>query len=198
MKTPGFTAQVALNSRSSQIYREYSSPAASEFAETSETLKQVSLAGFPAGSPLQGGYPGIGFPIGSPSPAGVSGVSVYGPDAPFIPPVVLRPYSPCDNVNCPEGYICVVSNGMATCAMDYQTNNLNCGGPGIMCPSGCCNGTCCPSGTSCCGGTCMDSTDYIKCENCGETCADKTQSCCTGVCISTQTDPENCGQCGNV
>ena len=225
MKTPGFTAQLALYSRSSQIYREYGGTAASEFAATSEKLEQISLAGFPAafwpGFPAgvgssfpQGGYTGInqGSYGGFPSP-----VNVFGP---FLPvwPGINRFRSPCDNFNCPEGYICVVSGGRATCATcesvcgcncvngacpDYQTDNFNCGGCGIQCPSGCCNGTCCPSGTSCCYGTCMDSIDYKKCENCGSVCTDKTQTCCPGAqgpgaCTNTQIDPQNCGQCGNV
>jgi hypothetical protein len=215
MKTPGFTAQLALYSRSSQIYREYSGAAASGFAETSEKLKQVSLAGFPPGVFPQGGYTGInnGFNDGFPSyPFGpISPVNVFG-HLPSVP-VILGLHSPCDNFNCPEGYICIVSNGSATCATcesvcgcscvngacpDYQNDNLNCGGCAVQCFSDCCNGTCCPFETACCNGICMDGTDYYKCENCGPVCADNTQSCCSGTCTNTQIDPQNCGQCGNV
>jgi hypothetical protein len=90
----------------------------------------------------------------------------------------------------------------------------------------CCGGTCCsPDIEFCCGQTCCSTEDQIclnrkccrKCvppfvndpqtclcicpsgtTECGNNCCTAAQSCCNGECVDTNTDPNNCGSCGNI
>ena len=61
----------------------------------------------------------------------------------------------------------------------------------------CSNGECCPIGTTNCGAGCVDfQTDPNNCGTCGNTCgADET--CCSGECLDSLTDTQHCGNCGN-
>jgi hypothetical protein len=109
----------------------------------------------------------------------------------------------------------VVSDG---CEAEFLTDNNNCGGCGVKCPtltSACRSGSCqtCPSGTILCGGACVNRlTDPKNCGSCGNICSGSTPNCnagtcvamcpggttpCSGACTSTATDPNNCGTCGN-
>jgi hypothetical protein len=80
----------------------------------------------------------------------------------------------------------------------------------------------CPTGTTDCGGVCLDlQTDVNNCGACGNVCPEAQPgfdvgcaggncffmrepacaeglSSCNGVCVNRQTDPANCGLCGNV
>ena len=80
----------------------------------------------------------------------------------------------------------------------------------------------CPAGTTDCGGVCLDlQTDVNNCGACGNVCPEAQPgfdvgcaagncffmrepacgeglSSCNGVCVNRQTDPLNCGTCGNV
>jgi hypothetical protein len=80
----------------------------------------------------------------------------------------------------------------------------------------------CPTGTTDCGGVCIDlQTDVNNCGACGNVCPEaqpgfdvgcaagncffmRERACaeglssCNGVCVNRQTDPANCGVCGNV
>jgi len=80
----------------------------------------------------------------------------------------------------------------------------------------------CPSGTTDCSGVCLDlQTDVNNCGACGNVCPEaqpgfdvgcaagncffmRDRACaeglsaCNGVCVNRQTDPMNCGLCGNV
>jgi hypothetical protein len=79
----------------------------------------------------------------------------------------------------------------------------------------------CPTGTTDCGGVCLDlQTDVNNCGACGNVCPEgqpgfvrgcaegncffmRERACaeglssCNGVCVDRQTDPANCGLCGN-
>jgi hypothetical protein len=107
--------------------------------------------------------------------------------------------------------------------VDTQTNRFNCGTCGTYCPDGttCTAGTCvaitCPTGQTLCGDTCADLLiDGQHCGACDQSCNGESQQVCrdgacgcpTGqtactvgdgftVCRETETDPYNCGGCGN-
>lgn len=73
----------------------------------------------------------------------------------------------------------------------------------ICCPegSGNCtnysNTTCCSSGSLCCGGTCATCPSGGVCSGTSCVCP-SGYSNCNGTCLNTQSDPNNCGNCGHV
>lgn len=80
----------------------------------------------------------------------------------------------------------------------YQTDPLNCGRAGNVCPRND-MGISGPYRFICCGGQCFDQN--ITSDHCG-TCMVMCggMSCCNGNCVSQSsylTDPFNCGKCGN-
>ena len=100
--------------------------------------------------------------------------------------------------------------------VDLATDEDNCGACDDPCSSGqfCCGSTCvagndrnncgdacstCGGDQLCCGGSCTDRTT-TQCSSCtsgcagGECCVDESM----GMCIDTNTDPMNCGGCGDV
>jgi hypothetical protein len=103
----------------------------------------------------------------------------------------------------------------ARCA-DPQTDNLNCGACGTVCPGGqsCRMGRCeiqCPSGQTVCNGACVSlQADRANCGACGTSCPEGqvcsmgrcATSCgagltdCMGSCRDVQNDRLNCGACG--
>ncbi len=60
----------------------------------------------------------------------------------------------------------------------FQCDPVDCGSPCSRCE----NGACMP----------MDGTE------CGDACCDSGQTCCSGQCVDTQSDPGNCGVCGQL
>jgi hypothetical protein len=103
---------------------------------------------------------------------------------------------------------------------DLSSDPFNCGGCGIACESGVCEGGGCPQvSLGCvsplveCGGLCADlSSDPFNCGGCGivcegcagGTCPQVSLGCvsplveCGGLCADLNTDPNHCGACGNV
>ncbi len=93
---------------------------------------------------------------------------------------------------------------------------------GSMCAPGCSATSACPAGSSCCDGACVDTQSNVAaCGACGTSCrtANGRPACAMGACavgmctmpyencdmnaangceVNTQTDPNNCGACGNV
>jgi len=89
-----------------------------------------------------------------------------------------------------QGGVCNCLQGFADCngkCVDLQTDAQSCGACGCVCATGsiCSGGACwpgCPTGqTPCCVGP-----SQPGCKN------------CPAVCVALQTDPYNCGTCGNV
>ncbi len=92
---------------------------------------------------------------------------------------------------------------------------------GSVCAPGCSATTACPTGQSCCDGACVDTQSNVAaCGMCGNTCRapNGRPACSMGACgvaactapyencdmsaangceVNTQTDPMNCGMCGN-
>ena len=121
---------------------------------------------------------------------------------------------------------CACPGGQAACGAlcsDTQTDALNCGACGKACLSGelCQGSQCvCETGRTACAGRCVDLTsDVGNCGACGTTCGSgqvcSASSCtsycagadggapdgggivdCGGSCVDTNTDPTNCGGCG--
>ena len=102
---------------------------------------------------------------------------------------------------CPSGYTCVAS----TCTPPASCNGGPvCTGVEQCCTSGCTNidtdphrcGKCnnaCPSTDTCVTGVCTP----VKSCNGGPVCTGVDQ-CCAAGCTNVNTDPDNCGACGNV
>lgn len=106
--------------------------------------------------------------------------------------------------------------GASSYCANPNTDRLNCGGCGNVCPTGniCVDGSCtlvCGGGTSVCSGSCRDfNTDPANCGSCGHACAAGEicnagtcalscaggTSLCSGVCRDLNADPSNCGMCG--
>ncbi len=118
----------------------------------------------------------------------------------------------------------MVPNG---CETNTNLSNSHCGGCGVVCAAGqvCANGLCrstCATGTTLCAGSCVDLTsNATHCGTCGRVCvlANATAGCASSVCtvtacaagfgncdgmaangceVNTNTDPRNCGACGEV
>lgn len=116
---------------------------------------------------------------------------------------------------CCNGFCCLWENG--TCCGDG-----GCCEEGSIC----CNGQCCEPGEQCCNGTCTEvEFDPNNCGKCGNVCPDEMMccngtcccsdgtcgpggvcdvtcdppdhKCCKGSCKDIQTDPQNCGGCGD-
>lgn len=100
-------------------------------------------------------------------------------------------------LSCPKSAPACGLDGQKTCCsgtccndtcLDLQSNSRHCG----ACNKPCAGGSLCFQGQ--CVLTCPDSAPL-----CGPT-GQKTccpNSCCNGACIDTQTNPTNCGSCGN-
>jgi hypothetical protein len=113
----------------------------------------------------------------------------------------------CGAYCCPEGRVCC---GGDTCCREGHT---------------CCNGACCGTDnpyTTCCDGMCMNTEQaQAHCGACGNACGPdeicifgncvcENPDCgdddecplptelCSGQCVNTQSDPTNCGQCGEI
>jgi hypothetical protein len=104
-----------------------------------------------------------------------------------------NPAQACGTLCCPGMQICC--GGVCK---DKNTDPINCGGCGIVCPAPpnsspvCANGTCdfaCNSGFNRCGSGCCPMQQAC----CAGTCCPPGQSCCGGVCKDTNSDPNNCG-----
>jgi hypothetical protein len=118
--------------------------------------------------------------------------------------------------DCNKGTCCGISapNVCGSVCVNSQTNNLNCGGCGNVCPTtggkSCQTGFCqCPVGTTDCSGTCVylasSSANCGACGNAcvgGRTCQAGACACpsattdCSGTCANLQSDGANCGVCG--
>ncbi len=104
----------------------------------------------------------------------------------------------CGNV-CPYGGACAGAICQATC-----NGGPACTGIDQCCPSGCANtetdpkncgycGNACPNSYTCSYGTC---TPPASCHG-GPVCTGVEQ-CCSSGCTNVDSDPDNCGYCGNV
>ncbi len=56
--------------------------------------------------------------------------------------------------------------------------------------------TSCGAGSDCCGGACVSIQTTAHCGSC-TACPASDNACCGGSCADTNTDPNNCGGCGN-
>jgi hypothetical protein len=109
-----------------------------------------------------------------------------------------------DARGCPVGQLYQDGTCVASCSspetacgdtcFNLQTDLFHCGACGTICPAGqsCESGSCvCPSGALICGSTCI----YSRSKSCA--CPDP-DFVCNGLCVGIQTDPSNCGACGNI
>ncbi|MDQ3034712.1 MAG: hypothetical protein M3Y87_20040, partial [Myxococcota bacterium] len=106
---------------------------------------------------------------------------------------------------CPDFYACCEGGAGASCR-DVLNESTNCGGCGIVCPSGMCRMGSCVPGTMTDGGT-TPGTDSGMRGMCGLSCDETTSRCCGTTCLSRsgvaagadgRTDPtfSNCNGCG--
>lgn len=94
-----------------------------------------------------------------------------------------------------------------------QTDPQNCETCGTVCQNGytCGNGGCacfdqsgtyklCDANQTCCAGACVNlsvlQTDPNNCGSCGNVCG-TGETCCAGKCVNLQSDSGNCNSCGN-
>src|SRR5262249_51452636 len=90
----------------------------------------------------------------------------------------------CDDASCSGGTICCANSG--TCA-DLSSDVNHCG----YCFNAC-NG---PIFGATGDPVCLDGACYTTCDS---GLCDSHSACCNGQCVRTETNPYNCGVCGNV
>lgn len=164
---------------------------------------------------------GEGFPDASSAP---SQTFTPPPDEAGSPDVSLPPPSLCIDTECRAPYgTCATSR--FKCDIDFSSDNANCGGCGIACPSydalnmgtQCSNGVCvmhCGDNLDCNGLVDDGCETFAKldpnnCGGCGVKCKDG-EPCilgvcgclapkifCNGTCVDPTKDDRNCGACGN-
>jgi hypothetical protein len=93
---------------------------------------------------------------------------------------------------CCNGQCCPAGTGLSCCptgCVNLQDDNENCGSCGNACPTGgtCINGQC----------GCIIVTGPLAGRFLAPA-SSQTGTICNGQCVDTQTDPSNCGACGNV
>jgi hypothetical protein len=211
MSTPGFTAENSLSKGSGHYY------AAAAFAQAPVAiLQEISL-------PVSQGMrvPGISLPV-SRFPGGTScdpvchldetGTCVR--DCTSCPPNRLPDgcqdfTKPCpSSACCPPGQEgCYVKGGQFCCPPGVPCCHPE---THLCCPEQCCFDHCCGATENCCTlpgapvGCCPadQACTFEGCCNpaqvCGNGCCLVGQLCCAGVCKDKNTDPMNCGGCGNV
>jgi hypothetical protein len=93
----------------------------------------------------------------------------------------------CDDGTCPaNGTSCCPVPPGGYCPMDLPQccGDGNCAPDGATCWSNCPNGYCTSDVPTCCNGTCTDTdTDPNNCGNCGVVCLQGVQSCVNGGCV---------------
>lgn len=114
----------------------------------------------------------------------------------------------CVGYQCPYGgIVCDQPNGLKICVPTPQVDPNNCGACGNVCPSGQCSGGACVPASGCPGG-CADGEGCFqgKCvmtrcpagfTDCYGTCGDLSGTSYSCACFDLNTDPANCGSCGN-
>jgi hypothetical protein len=219
---PGFSAELALYSTTTHVYREYGASPATDAAQLSSADAQVVPA---SGCQLCT----VGIPphcfrceVLGETCCGSSGCTDIQTDPSNcgVCGNICDPHLVCRNGECKA---CVPGTSCDNICVDISSNSMNCGGCGKSCSSPgspgsiCCNGTCtnrqsdpdncgvcgltCWSGC-CINGKCADTlTDDSNCGGCRKSCSSPGSpgpNCCNGTCTNINTDPNNCGACWNV
>lgn len=71
-----------------------------------------------------------------------------------------------------------------------------CGGGRPFCCNGQCRAECCADGQCAAGEVCLRGACVVACPA-GTGCPAAAPDCCAGACVDTDTNPLNCGGCGN-